>query len=195
MQDRCLGRSCQTKPHYSGLDTPLFPVHWDFPCCHARRCCSQGDGHAIGDETAKHATLQGMAIAVCDISPTMPEEHIQNHRAIDPWSYATRIPILAWLGPWRCPWRYGLLDMAQNGKHSEIVLGLLLLIPFDPMFVSCPCSRLNSTQRHKILGNVPKDCLIGNSLDFMITRSQCKLQSKGNTSETLDIHYESSTRP
>ena len=51
------------------------------------------------------------------------------------------------------------------------------------------------TQRHKILGNVPNDCLIGNTLDFLITRSECKLQSKGNTSETLDIHYESSTMP
>ena len=81
----------------------------------------------MGHKTAKYAKLQDMAITVCCISPTMPEEQLRKHRAVHPWSYATRIARLSCLGPRphgdmvfpTLPKMAKTRRFGQNGPHSR----------------------------------------------------------------------------
>ena len=59
----------------------------------------QRHGRARGGKTARGAKFGNMARTVSCITPVTQEEQIQNPRAMDLWSYATRMAPNSWLGP------------------------------------------------------------------------------------------------
>ena len=58
-----------------------------------------GDAYATRQKTARKAKFGNVTRTVSCITLAGPEEEILKVRAIDPWSYATRIIPFFWLAP------------------------------------------------------------------------------------------------
>ena len=126
---------------------------------------SRGDGRAMGQRAAEKAKLCNVARTVSSITVSRLEQQIQNSRAIDRWSYATRIATLSWLGPlphgdmvsptW--PQMAKKAKISRNGSHSRSHISILMAsknltkVGIDTWDLNpniCPISALEVASNH-----------------------------------------------
>ena len=94
----------------------------------------RGDGHAMGQRTARKAKFGNVARTVSRRTPASLEEQIRSSRAIDPWLCSTKNKPSLWLGPlphgdmvlptW--PKMAKAAKIGRSGPHSQSHISMVM---------------------------------------------------------------------